>query len=274
MPGWMPIIGLMAYISLNLGIFNLLPIPILDGGMILFLLIETIMRRDVNQQLKERVYQVAFVCILVFAAFVIFNDLTQAQPLHQAQTLSTYQTIAKSISGVASRCFKLRQERAYLAGDPLLFMLVPLLTIRLENSSSDSTLRLSRPQLRHNLPRRLPRLVLPVRRKTDRAHASMATAAISLADRRQIHQLLRRQRRPRIRPHRHLRPEARLAQPHVVRPLGMQIVGDELVVSLRRLVRDVERNHALVHRRPLTGSTPVAAQCRSISGPSSSCTNA
>ncbi len=49
---------------INLGILNLLPIPILDGGMILFLLIETIMRRDVNQQIKERVYQVAFVCIL------------------------------------------------------------------------------------------------------------------------------------------------------------------------------------------------------------------
>jgi regulator of sigma E protease len=77
MPGWMPLIGLMAYISLNLGIFNLLPIPILDGGMILFLLVESIMGRDLNQQLKERVYQVAFVCLLVFAVMVIFNDLTK-----------------------------------------------------------------------------------------------------------------------------------------------------------------------------------------------------
>ncbi len=77
MPGWMPLIGLMAYISLNLGIFNLLPIPILDGGMILFLVIESVMRRDVNQQFKERVYQVAFVCLLAFFAFVIFNDITK-----------------------------------------------------------------------------------------------------------------------------------------------------------------------------------------------------
>lgn len=77
MPGWMPIIGIMAYISLNLGIFNLLPIPILDGGMILFLLIESIIRRDVDQGIKERVYQVAFVCLIVFAAFVIFNDITK-----------------------------------------------------------------------------------------------------------------------------------------------------------------------------------------------------
>ncbi|MCU1321700.1 MAG: rane-associated zinc metalloprotease [Acidobacteriaceae bacterium] len=77
MPGWMPLIGLMSYISLNLGIFNLLPIPILDGGMILFLLIESIIRRDLNQQIKERVYQVAFVCLLVFAVMVIFNDITK-----------------------------------------------------------------------------------------------------------------------------------------------------------------------------------------------------
>jgi regulator of sigma E protease len=71
------LLRLMAMISINLGIFNLLPIPILDGGMILFLLIESVMRRDINQQLKERVYQVAFVCLIVFAAMVIFNDVTK-----------------------------------------------------------------------------------------------------------------------------------------------------------------------------------------------------
>ena len=77
MPGWMPLVGLMSYISINLGIFNLPAFPLLDGGMILFLIIESIMRRDVNQQIKERVYQVAFVCLVVFAAFVIFNDITK-----------------------------------------------------------------------------------------------------------------------------------------------------------------------------------------------------
>ncbi len=77
MPGWMPLAGLMAYISLNLGIFNLLPFPILDGGMITFLGIESIIRRDINQQVKERVYQVAFVCLLIFGVLVIFNDLSK-----------------------------------------------------------------------------------------------------------------------------------------------------------------------------------------------------
>ena len=67
----------MAAISLNLGILNLMPFPVLDGGMILFLLIEAIMRRDVNQAIKERVYQVAFVCIILFAAFVMFNDIAK-----------------------------------------------------------------------------------------------------------------------------------------------------------------------------------------------------
>ncbi len=77
MPGWQPIIGLMALISLNLGIFNLLPIPILDGGMILLLIVEGIMRRDLNQEFKERIYQVAFVVLILFAAFVMFNDITR-----------------------------------------------------------------------------------------------------------------------------------------------------------------------------------------------------
>jgi len=77
MPGWQPIIGLMAVISLNLGIFNLLPIPILDGGLILLLMIEGLIRRDINQQFKERIYQVAFVALVLFAVFVMFNDFAK-----------------------------------------------------------------------------------------------------------------------------------------------------------------------------------------------------
>ncbi|HEX4154772.1 MAG TPA: RIP metalloprotease RseP [Acidobacteriaceae bacterium] len=75
--GFWTLMVLVSEISLNLGIFNLLPIPILDGGMILFLAIESIMRRDLNQEIKERVYQVAFVCLIVFAVFIIFNDITK-----------------------------------------------------------------------------------------------------------------------------------------------------------------------------------------------------
>jgi regulator of sigma E protease len=73
---------LMTMISLNLGILNLLPFPILDGGLILFLLIESLIRRDVDMAIKERVYQVAFVLIIVFAAYIIFNDISKIAMAH------------------------------------------------------------------------------------------------------------------------------------------------------------------------------------------------
>jgi regulator of sigma E protease len=78
--GWTPLMGLTAAISLNLGIFNLLPIPILDGGVILFLCIEGLMRRDISMNIKERVYQAAFVFLVLFAVMVIYNDLMKTIP--------------------------------------------------------------------------------------------------------------------------------------------------------------------------------------------------
>src|SRR5258708_20942961 len=78
--GWKPLMGLTAAISLNLGIFNLLPIPILDGGVIMFLLIEGLMRRDISLRFKERVYQAAFVFLVLFAVMVIYNDLMKTIP--------------------------------------------------------------------------------------------------------------------------------------------------------------------------------------------------
>ncbi len=78
--GWTPLMSLTAAISLNLGIFNLLPIPILDGGVILFLLIEGLMRRDISLNIKERVYQAAFVFLVLFAVMVIYNDLVKTIP--------------------------------------------------------------------------------------------------------------------------------------------------------------------------------------------------
>jgi regulator of sigma E protease len=79
-PGWSPLLRLMAGISLNLGIFNLLPIPILDGGMILMLAIEGLIRRDISVRIKERIYQTAFVFLVLFAVVVIFNDIVKAVP--------------------------------------------------------------------------------------------------------------------------------------------------------------------------------------------------
>jgi regulator of sigma E protease len=78
--GWTPLLGLTAAISLNLGIFNLLPIPILDGGVILLLFIEALMRRDISLNIKERIYQAAFVFLVLFAVMVIYNDLAKTIP--------------------------------------------------------------------------------------------------------------------------------------------------------------------------------------------------
>jgi regulator of sigma E protease len=73
--GWTPLLQLMAAISLNLGILNLFPIPILDGGVLLLLLIEGTLRRDISIRIKERIYQAAFVFLVLFAVMVIYNDL-------------------------------------------------------------------------------------------------------------------------------------------------------------------------------------------------------
>jgi regulator of sigma E protease len=75
-----PLLLLMAAISLNLAIFNMFPIPILDGGLMLMLMIEGIMRRDIKQQVKERVYQVAFVFLILFVAVVLYNDVAKSLP--------------------------------------------------------------------------------------------------------------------------------------------------------------------------------------------------
>jgi len=71
---------LMSAVSLNLAIFNLLPIPILDGGVIILLLVEMLMRRDLSLQVKEAVFKVGFVFLMVVMAFVIYNDISKILP--------------------------------------------------------------------------------------------------------------------------------------------------------------------------------------------------
>jgi regulator of sigma E protease len=69
------VLNLMVLISINLGILNLLPIPILDGGNILLLAIEGVMRRDLSMSFKERFVQVGLVFLLVIFAIVMYNDI-------------------------------------------------------------------------------------------------------------------------------------------------------------------------------------------------------
>lgn len=74
---WFHLMELVAAISLNLGVFNLLPIPIMDGGVIMLLCFEGLMRRDISLVVKERIYQTAFVFLIIFASVVIFNDVSK-----------------------------------------------------------------------------------------------------------------------------------------------------------------------------------------------------
>ncbi|HEX4772202.1 MAG TPA: RIP metalloprotease RseP [Bryobacteraceae bacterium] len=74
--GAIPFFGLMAIVSLNLAIINLLPIPILDGGTLLMLIIEMLMQREVSLQVKETAFKLGFVFLMMVVVFVIYNDIT------------------------------------------------------------------------------------------------------------------------------------------------------------------------------------------------------
>jgi regulator of sigma E protease len=76
------VISLMALISINLGILNLLPIPILDGGHILLLSIEGIRRRDFSLAFKERFIQVGLVFLFAILAYAMYNDVIRLLPSH------------------------------------------------------------------------------------------------------------------------------------------------------------------------------------------------
>ncbi len=73
-------INLMATVSLNLAIFNLLPIPILDGGVILLLLIEMFMRRDLSLTFKDTILKLGFVFLMMIVVFVLYNDISKLLP--------------------------------------------------------------------------------------------------------------------------------------------------------------------------------------------------
>jgi regulator of sigma E protease len=77
--GWLPLFGLMATISLNLGLLNLLPIPVLDGGHIFIMMLEGLARRDFSVKVKEKMFLAGFAVLLMLMVTVIYNDLTRIQ---------------------------------------------------------------------------------------------------------------------------------------------------------------------------------------------------
>jgi regulator of sigma E protease len=75
--GWVALFSLMAAISLNLGILNLLPIPVLDGGHIFIMGLEGLARRDFSVRVKEKMLLAGFVVLMMLMVTVIYNDLTR-----------------------------------------------------------------------------------------------------------------------------------------------------------------------------------------------------
>lgn len=75
--GWVALFALMATISLNLGLLNLMPVPVLDGGHILIMGLEVVARRDFSVQVKEKMFLVGFVLLMTLMVTVIYNDLTR-----------------------------------------------------------------------------------------------------------------------------------------------------------------------------------------------------
>jgi regulator of sigma E protease len=80
--GFGDVVNLMAVISLNLAILNLLPIPILDGGHILMLGIEGLLRHDLSLKIKERFVTVGMVFLLLVFLIVMYNDVLRLFPSH------------------------------------------------------------------------------------------------------------------------------------------------------------------------------------------------
>ena len=75
--GWIALFSLMASISLNLGLLNLMPVPVLDGGHILIMALEGVARRDFSMQVKEKMLLAGFVLLMMLMVTVIYNDLTR-----------------------------------------------------------------------------------------------------------------------------------------------------------------------------------------------------
>jgi regulator of sigma E protease len=77
--GWIQLFSLVTMLSLNLGLLNLMPVPVLDGGHIMILALEGLSRRDFSMKVKTKMLRAGFVLLLMLTVTVIYNDLTRLQ---------------------------------------------------------------------------------------------------------------------------------------------------------------------------------------------------
>ena len=78
--GWIAMMSWIAIISLQLGVLNLFPIPVFDGGQIFVLMLESIFRRDFSPKMRQIWIQIGFVIFVALIAFVILNDFVKRMP--------------------------------------------------------------------------------------------------------------------------------------------------------------------------------------------------
>ena len=69
------VLYLVAYLSINVGVINLLPFPAFDGGRILFLIIEKIFRKPVSSKVENMIHSIGFMLIIGLLIYVTFNDV-------------------------------------------------------------------------------------------------------------------------------------------------------------------------------------------------------
>ena len=75
--GLVPLLTLVGFVTVNIGVFNLMPLPALDGGRLLFLLIELVIRRPVNPKYEGLIHTAGFLVLMGLMLVVTFNDLVR-----------------------------------------------------------------------------------------------------------------------------------------------------------------------------------------------------
>lgn len=75
--GWASLLNLTAVLSLNLGFFNLLPFPALDGGRLIFIIYEMIRGKPVDQEKESLVHVIGLVILMILMVFVFIRDIAR-----------------------------------------------------------------------------------------------------------------------------------------------------------------------------------------------------
>ena len=74
---WMNMLNMAVLLSANLGVMNLLPLPALDGGRLVFLVIEAIRRKPINRQVEGSIHFAGLMLLMALMVFVMYNDIVK-----------------------------------------------------------------------------------------------------------------------------------------------------------------------------------------------------